>query len=143
MARVELHAFGDDEFHPISKTGSNLTSSGGVGYTIVDTLDTLILMGLDDELARAQKWVRDKLSFDRDGDYNVFEVRHIASAVNIVPEPPGPRRSLSGFWEVSYPHTTYPKTVAHQIPFIWSVLRILGTDCSLHLIQRLAFQPRK
>ena len=85
-ARVELHAFGDDEFHPISKTGSNLTSSGGVGYTIVDTLDTLILMGLDDELTRARKWVRDKLSFDRDGDYNVFEVRHVASAVNVVPE---------------------------------------------------------
>ena len=83
MARVELHAFGDDEFHPISKTGSNLTSSGSVGYTIVDTL---ILMGLDDELSRARKWVQDVLSFDRDGDYNVFEVRHVASAANVVPE---------------------------------------------------------
>lgn len=81
---VELHGFGDDEFHPISKTGSNLTSSGGIGYTVVDTLDTLILMGLDDELARARTWVQDKLSFDQDGDYNVFEVHHFASGINSV-----------------------------------------------------------
>jgi mannosyl-oligosaccharide alpha-1,2-mannosidase len=77
---VELHGFGADEFHPISKTGSNLTNSGGIGYTIVDTLDTLILMGLDDELARARTWLQDKLSFDRDGNYNVFEVRSLISA---------------------------------------------------------------
>lgn len=70
----ETHAFGADEFHPISKTGSNLTSAGAIGYTIVDTLDTLMLMGLDDEVARARAWVQDKLSFDVDGEFNTFEV---------------------------------------------------------------------
>lgn len=49
---------------------------------IVDALDTLILMGLDEELARARTWVQDKLSFDRDGNYNVFEVRHVPPAIN-------------------------------------------------------------
>lgn len=72
---AELNAFGDDDYHPISKTGSNLTDAGSIGYMIVDSLDTLMLMGLDDEAARARSWIQDKLSFDLDGEYNTFEVR--------------------------------------------------------------------
>ena len=30
---------GCDEYHPISKQGSNLTESGGIGYTIIDTIE--------------------------------------------------------------------------------------------------------
>lgn len=65
---------GDDEYHPISKTGSNLTDAGGIGYTVVDSIDTMIIMGLEDEHARARKWVSEKLDFDRDGNFNTFEV---------------------------------------------------------------------
>jgi len=69
-----MYAFGDDNYHPISKTGTNLTSGGGIGYTIVDALDTLMIMGFNDEVARARDWIRDHLSFDRNATYNTFEV---------------------------------------------------------------------
>jgi hypothetical protein len=65
---------GDDEYHPISHTGSNLTQAGGIGYTVTDSIDTMIIMGLDDEYHRAREWVSDKLSFDRDGNVSTFEV---------------------------------------------------------------------
>lgn len=73
--RIVEHGWGSDEYYPISKKGSNLTSAGGIGYTIVDTIDTLQLMGLDEEVARARAWVKYSLTFDRDAEYNTFEVR--------------------------------------------------------------------
>jgi hypothetical protein len=66
---------GADEYHPISRKGSNLTEAGGIGYTVVDALDTMLLMGLDEEYQRARSWVADEMSFERDHDYNTFEVR--------------------------------------------------------------------
>lgn len=65
---------GDDEYHPISHAGSNLTQAGGIGYTVADSIDTMIIMGLEDEYQRARAWVADKLSFERDGNFNTFEV---------------------------------------------------------------------
>jgi len=65
---------GADEYHPISHEGSNLTEAGGIGYTVVDTIDTMLLMGLDDEYLRARSWVEHKLSFDRDASFSTFEV---------------------------------------------------------------------
>ena len=38
---------GDDEYHPISHKGSNLTAAGGIGYTVIDSIDTMLLMRLD------------------------------------------------------------------------------------------------
>lgn len=73
---------GDDDYHPISMKGSNLTSTGGMGYFIVDSLDTMKLMGLEGEYMRARKWVDDELSFDRDGKFSTFEV-YIPSHLNI------------------------------------------------------------
>lgn len=67
---------GDDEYHPISKSGTNLTAAGGIGYTVVDSIDTMLLMGLDAEYARAREWVAEKMSFERDGNFNTFEVYH-------------------------------------------------------------------
>lgn len=66
---------GADEYHPISRQGSNLTEAGGVGYTVVDALDTMLLMGLDAEYQRARSWVAEKMTFERDADFNTFEVR--------------------------------------------------------------------
>jgi hypothetical protein len=43
-------------------------------YTIVDTLDTLLIMGLDEEYERARTWVQDELTFDVDVEFNAFEV---------------------------------------------------------------------
>lgn len=67
---------GDDEYHPISRKGSNLTSAGGIGYTVIDSIDTMLIMGLEDDYARARKWVETKLSFDRDANFNTFEVSY-------------------------------------------------------------------
>lgn len=69
----ERDAMGDDEYHPIGKSGSNLTSAGGIGYTVVDSIDTMIIMGLDEEYQRARTWVAEKMSFERDGNFNTFE----------------------------------------------------------------------
>ena len=66
---------GDDEYHPIEHKGSNLTDAGGIGYTVVDSIDTMLIMGLQEEYQRARAWVAEKLSFERDGDFNTFEVR--------------------------------------------------------------------
>jgi len=65
---------GDDEYHPLSQTGSNLTKAGGIGYTVADSIDTMLIMGLEDEYQRARSWVADKLSFDRDANFSTFEV---------------------------------------------------------------------
>ncbi|KAF8195091.1 glycoside hydrolase [Pholiota molesta] len=69
----ERDAMGDDEYHPIDKRGSNLTEAGGIGYMVVDVLDTMQIMGLQDEYIRARKWVAEKLTFDRDDRFSTFE----------------------------------------------------------------------
>lgn len=65
-------AWGKDEFHPISKTGKNMIS-GGMGWIIIDALDTMYLMGLTQELDTAKEWVLNTHTFDVDAEVNVFE----------------------------------------------------------------------
>ncbi|KAJ1969553.1 mannosyl-oligosaccharide alpha-1,2-mannosidase [Dispira parvispora] len=66
-------AYGADEYHPISQRGSNLTNRG-IGYTIVDSLDTILIMGLDKEYQEARDWVVQHLDFDVVGSpVSVFE----------------------------------------------------------------------
>ncbi|CAI5473852.1 unnamed protein product [Closterium sp. Yama58-4] len=65
------YAWGSDELQPRSKTPSN--NFGGMGATIVDSLDTLFLMGLKDEFRDAQKWVAESLNFNRHSSVSVFE----------------------------------------------------------------------
>ncbi|KAK4050154.1 mannosyl-oligosaccharide alpha-1,2-mannosidase [Microbotryomycetes sp. JL201] len=69
----ERDAFGKDHYHPISHKGSDMSLKGPVGYFVIDTLDSLLLMGLDDEFQRAHKWVKD-LSFDIDDKLHHFEI---------------------------------------------------------------------
>lgn len=71
---------GDDEYHPISHEGTNLTEAGGIGYTIVDSIDTMLMMHLDEEYQRARDWIEKKMSFDRDAKFNTFEVCSPASS---------------------------------------------------------------
>jgi endoplasmic reticulum Man9GlcNAc2 1,2-alpha-mannosidase len=72
---TERDAMGADEYHPISHKGTNLSEAGGIGYTVVDAIDTMILMGLDDEYLRARSWIEHKLDFDRNASFSTFEVR--------------------------------------------------------------------
>ncbi|KAF9225266.1 glycoside hydrolase family 47 protein [Gyrodon lividus] len=69
----ERDAMGNDEYHPFSQKGTNLTEAGGIGYTVVDSLDTMLIMGLHDEYQRARAWVQHNLSFDRDANFSTFE----------------------------------------------------------------------
>ena len=50
-------AFGHDELLPVSRKGAN--PWGGMAVTLVDSLDTLWLMGLTDEFYEGRDWVRD------------------------------------------------------------------------------------
>ncbi|KAL1951025.1 hypothetical protein VTO73DRAFT_174 [Trametes versicolor] len=69
----ERDAMGDDEYHPISRKGTNLTEAGGIGYTVVDSIDTMLIMGLHDEATRARDWIANKMTFERDAEFNTFE----------------------------------------------------------------------
>mmetsp|Transcript_33537 Transcript_33537/g.46790 ORF Transcript_33537/g.46790 Transcript_33537/m.46790 type:complete len:403 (+) Transcript_33537:81-1289(+) len=66
----ETHAFGHDEVRPT--TNETNDSWGGFGVTLFDSLDTMLLMGLDDEYGRALDHVR-RVDFDRDYGASFFE----------------------------------------------------------------------
>lgn len=55
------YAWGKDELLPISNKGRN--NYGGIGCTLVDSLDTLWLMDLKDEFWEARDWVSNHLNF--------------------------------------------------------------------------------
>ena len=65
------YAFGFDELLPVSKKGRN--NWGGMGTTLVDSLDTLWLMGLKNEFNDAAAWVREHLDHSKVGSVSVFE----------------------------------------------------------------------
>ncbi|CAM9184066.1 unnamed protein product [Choristocarpus tenellus] len=67
----KAHAWGRDEVKPLGKTGTD--NWGGMGVTLVDSLDTLWLMGMKKEFYNARDWVRDQLTFDNAGSVSVFE----------------------------------------------------------------------
>jgi mannosyl-oligosaccharide alpha-1,2-mannosidase len=70
----KLVAWGRDEVRPVSGTAHDFFIPGqSFGLSIVEVLDTLYVMGLDDDLARATKWIVDNLTFDVDGDVQMFE----------------------------------------------------------------------
>ncbi|KAJ2635924.1 mannosyl-oligosaccharide alpha-1,2-mannosidase [Coemansia sp. RSA 1286] len=65
-------AFGSDEYHPISHTGTNHTSNG-IGYFVADVLDTLLLMGLVKEYNQGRDFLVHHVSFDQRGTVSLFE----------------------------------------------------------------------
>lgn len=71
-AGYEKYAWGMDGYEPSSKRSSNMGPKP-LGWMIVDSLDTMHMMGLDDELERARKWVDKELDYDMDYDVSVFE----------------------------------------------------------------------
>jgi mannosyl-oligosaccharide alpha-1,2-mannosidase len=68
----EKRCFGSDELLPQSGRGQE--NWGGLGVTLVDSLDTLWIMGMHKEFQRARDWVATRLSFRRPGKtVSVFE----------------------------------------------------------------------
>lgn len=118
----EKHAWGDDEvsikslstleailseqLHPLSQTGTNLTSAGGVGYTIIDSIGSLLIMDLIPQYQRARDWVKDSLDFDKDAQFNTFEVSAPLGLPLLDKDktpPTVPRQPLTS--QDNYPHT--------------------------------------
>ncbi|KAJ0264617.1 Mannosyl-oligosaccharide 1,2-alpha-mannosidase MNS2 [Hirschfeldia incana] len=67
----EKYAWGQDELQPQTKDG--VDSFGGLGATMIDALDTLYIMGLDEQFQKAREWVATSLNFDKDYDASMFE----------------------------------------------------------------------
>lgn len=88
----EKYAWGKDIYNPLSKDGGQM-SDAGLGWIIVDALDTLILMNLTSRLSHAREWVSKSLNYDQDQEVNTFETTI---------------RMLGGFLSAHYLSTTYP-----------------------------------
>ncbi|CAM1506825.1 Fc.00g064660.m01.CDS01 [Cosmosporella sp. VM-42] len=68
----ERYAWGFDEYRPVSKRGHNMAPKG-LGWIIVDSLDTMILMNLTSRVQHAREWISTTLTWDQDQDVNTFE----------------------------------------------------------------------
>ncbi|KAH7391793.1 glycoside hydrolase [Pyrenochaeta sp. MPI-SDFR-AT-0127] len=69
----EEHGWGYDEYRPVSKTGRYMAEPNGMGWIIVDALDTLMIMNLTKEIKHAREWVSTTLNYDKKQDVNTFE----------------------------------------------------------------------
>uniref|UniRef100_A0A7S1B773 alpha-1,2-Mannosidase n=1 Tax=Corethron hystrix TaxID=216773 RepID=A0A7S1B773_9STRA len=67
----EKYAFGKDEVSPLSHRA--VENWGGMGNTLVDSLDTLWIMELYEEFDRAKEWVRTKLHYNVQNPISTFE----------------------------------------------------------------------
>ncbi|XP_077986058.1 endoplasmic reticulum mannosyl-oligosaccharide 1,2-alpha-mannosidase-like isoform X2 [Glandiceps talaboti] len=64
------YAWGHDELKPISKTHSEWFR---LGLTLIDSLDTMYIMGLTEEFQEARDWVANTLDVNPNVDVNLFE----------------------------------------------------------------------
>lgn len=67
------YAWGHDDLKPLSKTYHDWYAEPLL-MTPVDALDTMIIMGLDDEAAATKQYIIDNLSFDKDMEVQNFEI---------------------------------------------------------------------
>lgn len=83
---------GLDEYHPKAKNGKNMVP-GGMGWIIVDALDTLMIMNLTSRVQHARSWIHQSLQYNQNHDVNTFETTI---------------RMLGGLLSAHYLSTTYP-----------------------------------
>ena len=68
------HAWGHDELLPVSKGKKDWYGDQTLLMTPVDTLDTLVIMGLGEEAAKTSAYILENLSFDKDISVSNFEI---------------------------------------------------------------------
>ncbi len=71
------HAWGSNELRPISKTSYHTSIFGWapLGATIVDSIDTLYIMGLMNEYNQAKNWIKENFKPESiDNELSVFEI---------------------------------------------------------------------
>jgi len=72
-----VHAWGKNEVRPVSKSGNSGTVFGAsdTGATIVDSMDTLFIMGMKQEYLRGKQWIAANLNLTQiEEEVNVFEI---------------------------------------------------------------------
>eukprot|EP01117_Protostelium_nocturnum_P007424 TRINITY_DN2657_c0_g1_i5.p1 TRINITY_DN2657_c0_g1~~TRINITY_DN2657_c0_g1_i5.p1 ORF type:complete len:660 (-),score=267.88 TRINITY_DN2657_c0_g1_i5:140-2098(-) len=69
----ESFAWGYDEVAPIKKKGFNWLGNDGLATTMVDSLDTLLIMGLNTEYKKARDWLVSNLQFNGSGMTSLME----------------------------------------------------------------------
>ncbi|KAK3948630.1 mannosyl-oligosaccharide 1,2-alpha-mannosidase [Pseudoneurospora amorphoporcata] len=114
----ERYAWGYDEFHPVSKTGRNMAPKG-LGWIIIDSLDTLMIMNLTSRVTHAREWISKSLTWDQDQDVNTFETTI---------------RMLGGLLSAYYLSTEYP----HLAPITDDDVGAPGEDLYLEKARDLA-----
>ena len=67
------YAWGHDDLKPLSKSYHDWYPQPLL-MTAVDSLDTMIIMGIDDEVAATKQYILDNLSFDKDIEVQNFEI---------------------------------------------------------------------
>uniref|UniRef100_A0A8D3DWE1 alpha-1,2-Mannosidase n=1 Tax=Scophthalmus maximus TaxID=52904 RepID=A0A8D3DWE1_SCOMX len=71
----KLYAWGKNELRPLTRNGHVGNMFGGLrGASIIDSLDTLYIMGLMDEYNDAKEWVKSSLDLNSNGEASLFEV---------------------------------------------------------------------
>lgn len=78
------YAWGYDEVMPISGKPKDFFIDGhSFGLSIIEAMDTLYVMGLDDELDACVTWLKTHLDFDVDGNVQMFEaiIRMVAGLI--------------------------------------------------------------
>jgi len=70
----EQYAWGHDELRPLTKTPRDWYGGQSLMITPVDALDTLLLMGFNDEAEKAKSLIVAQLSFDKDIEVKNFEI---------------------------------------------------------------------
>ncbi|XP_067303944.1 mannosyl-oligosaccharide 1,2-alpha-mannosidase IA isoform X1 [Pseudorasbora parva] len=69
------YAWGKNELRPLTRNGHIGNMFGGLrGASIVDSLDTLYIMGLMEEYEEAKEWVQNNLDLNSNGEASLFEV---------------------------------------------------------------------
>lgn len=67
------HGWGNDIYHPVTQKGSDMGTTP-LGWIIVDSLDTLQIMGCKEEFETAKSWVKYELDYSKyDRPINTFE----------------------------------------------------------------------
>ncbi|KAF7302777.1 alpha-1,2-Mannosidase [Mycena kentingensis (nom. inval.)] len=128
-------AMGADEYHPLAHRGTNLSRDGGIGYTVVDALDTMLLMKLHAEYDDASKWVRESLTFDRDGNdrcFNTFEARPPPAYARSLTMPQTTIRVLGGLLS-AYHLSSDPMYIKHATDLAERILPSFDTPSGLPL----------
>jgi mannosyl-oligosaccharide alpha-1,2-mannosidase len=73
-AQYRERAWDKDQIKPISGGFESFPlKTHHLGLTIIEALDTLWIMGLDEEFRDGVEWVKGNLDFDVDGEVSVFE----------------------------------------------------------------------